>query len=361
MASTVKENKEGFTKRQFDSAKVARAFYHIAGCPTLTNFKHIIRQNIFKNCPVTVADVDVAERIFGPDLGTLKGKSTRRAPLPVVDDNVAIPPEILEEHKDLVLCMDLMYINGMPLFTSIDRSIKFRSVVPIKNRSSTELYQALDVVFRRYNEAGFAITTVHCDQEFKNLMDEVFDELDIVMNYTTTGDHVPEAERNNRTLKERIRAAFHNSPFRSMPRLMLKHLAILCCHQLNIFPAKTGVSSYYSPYAIMTGRSLDYNKCKTPFGSYVQASSHEATRYNSMEPRTIGCIHLGHVPSKQGGHELLHLHTGDYITRPRVTVIPIPDDVIDRVEALAAKQGMAACAALKLLTGTALFTDPRRS
>ena len=106
MASTVKENKEGFTKRQFDSAnKVARAFYHIAGCPTLTNFKHIIRQNIFKNCPVTVADVDVAERIFGPDLGTLKGKSTRRAPLPVVDDNVAIPPEILEEHKDLVLCI----------------------------------------------------------------------------------------------------------------------------------------------------------------------------------------------------------------------------------------------------------------
>ena len=59
-----------------------------------------------------------------------------------------------------------------------------------------------------------------------------------------------------------------------------------------------------------------------------------------MEPRTIGCIHLGHVPSKQGGHELLHLHTGDYITRPRVTVIPIPDDVIDRVEALAAEQGM---------------------
>ena len=69
MASTVKENKEGFTKRQFDSAKVARAFYHIAGCPTLTNFKHIIRQNIFKNCPVTVADVDVAER-FGSRMDT---------------------------------------------------------------------------------------------------------------------------------------------------------------------------------------------------------------------------------------------------------------------------------------------------
>jgi hypothetical protein len=71
MVSTVKENKEGFTKRQFDSATAARAFYHVVGCPTLQNFKHIICQGIFKNCPVTVADVDVAEKIFGPDLGSL--------------------------------------------------------------------------------------------------------------------------------------------------------------------------------------------------------------------------------------------------------------------------------------------------
>ena len=44
-------------------------------------------------------------------------------------------------------------------------------------------------------------------------MDEVKDELDVDMNYTSQGEHVPEAERNNRTIGERIRAAYHNLPY----------------------------------------------------------------------------------------------------------------------------------------------------
>ncbi|MGL4350647.1 MAG: hypothetical protein ACRCT2_08825, partial [Plesiomonas shigelloides] len=339
MVATVKENREGFTTRQFERAKAARTFYHSVGCPTTANFKLIIRQNIIKDCPVTVDDVDLAERIFGPDIGALKGKSTRRKPVPVRDDNVAIPPELLVPHKDLTLCMDVMYVNGLPLFTCIDQSIKFRSVVPLKTRTSRDLFSALDTVFRVYNAAGMTITMVHCDQEFKHHMDMIYDQLSIHMNYTTTGDHVPEAERNNRTLKERIRAAFHNLPFRSLPRIVLKHLILGCCHQLNIFPAKTGISAYFSPYALVLGRNLPYKQYSIPFGSYVQAS-HEALDYNTMEPRTIGCLHLGHVPSVQGGHHLLHLNTGLLTTRPRATVIPITDDVIARVEELAAADGM---------------------
>ena len=86
MVSTVKENCKHFTTRQFACAKAAREFYHIVGCPTLQNFKYIIRQNTFKNCSVSVADVDLAEKIFEPDLGALKGKSTRRPPVPVSND-----------------------------------------------------------------------------------------------------------------------------------------------------------------------------------------------------------------------------------------------------------------------------------
>ena len=354
LVSTVKENLAGFTKLQHDRARVARAFYHSVGCPTLTNLKLIIRQNIIKNCPVTVEDVDVAELIFGPDLGTLKGKSTRRKPVPVRDDNIAIPPELTMQHKNLVLCMDLMFICGLPMFTCIDRSIKYRSVVPLKNRRSKELYRALDVVFRVYNAAGFTITEIHCDQEFKHQMDLIYDNLDITMNYTTTGDHVPEAERNNRTLKERIRAAFHNLPFHAMPGAMLKQLVLMCCHQLNIFPSKTGISDYFSPYSIMSGRNIDYSRLSIPFGSYVQAS-HEAIDYNTLQPRTIGCIHLGQVPSKQGGHRLLHLSTGGTLTRPRATVVPMSDDVISRVEALAAAEGIKS---LKLADRNGNIFDP---
>ena len=42
MVSTVNENKLGYTKRQFEDAKRARRLYHIVGCPTVENFKHIL-------------------------------------------------------------------------------------------------------------------------------------------------------------------------------------------------------------------------------------------------------------------------------------------------------------------------------
>ena len=44
-------------------------------------------------------------------------------------DTVEIPPAIKEKHSELTLCMDLMDVNGMLMFTSIDKSIRYRSVV----------------------------------------------------------------------------------------------------------------------------------------------------------------------------------------------------------------------------------------
>ena len=44
------------------------------------------------------------------------------------------------------------------------------------------------------------ITDIYCDGEFNNLMDEVNGKLNINMNYTSKGEHVPEEERNNRTI-----------------------------------------------------------------------------------------------------------------------------------------------------------------
>ena len=49
MVTTVTENKIGYTKRQIADAEKARKLYHNLGCPTIQNFKHILRQNIIQN------------------------------------------------------------------------------------------------------------------------------------------------------------------------------------------------------------------------------------------------------------------------------------------------------------------------
>jgi len=202
IATTVKENQMGYTQQQFEDARKARRLYHIMGCPTVQNFKHILRQNIIKNCPVTIEDVNNAEKIFGPDIGTMKGKTTRSQPPAVKKDNIEIPKELLEKHQDLILYMDVMFINNIPLLTSIDGLIRYRSLIPLQSRDKDELYRGIDAILRNYNKAGFRIKELYCDGEFKALIDEVKDELNIDVNYTARGEHVPQAERNNRTIGE---------------------------------------------------------------------------------------------------------------------------------------------------------------
>ena len=340
LVSTVSENQKGYTQRQFENAKRARKLYHILGCPTVENFKHILRQKIIKNCPVTIDDVNIAEKIFGPDIGAMKGKNTRHRPTPVKDDLVEIPKELREQHANLTLCMDIMYVNGMPMLTAIDRSIKYRSLIPLDSRVADKLYKGLDKIFRLYNNAGHLITSVNCDGEFRSIMDDVADDLDVKMNYTARSEHVPEAERNNRTIGERIRATYHNLPYKAIPRIMLRHLAMVCTKQLNYFPAKGGVSSYLSPHVILTSRDLDYEvHCQVPFGAYVQVNQ-ENIPTNTPAPRTIDAIYLRPMSNKQGGHEVMNLATGQVITRTKVWERPVTELVIKAVETMAAEQGI---------------------
>ena len=94
----------------------------------------------------------------------------------------------------------------MPFMTSITRKLYYRTAQYIPSRTSKDLYAGLDNIFRLYSGAGFRISKIYTDQEFETIMDEVKDELDVEMQYSTSQAHVPEAERNNRVLKERIRA-----------------------------------------------------------------------------------------------------------------------------------------------------------
>ena len=166
------------------------------------------------------------------------------------------------------------------------------------------------------------------------------DELDIEMNYTSKNEHVPEAERNNRTIGERIRAAYHHLPYKAIPKVMLTHLAIDECAKLNYFLAKGGVSEYYSPHMILKRESIDYNKhCKFKFGSYVQATQDNSPT-NTNAPRTIDAIYLRPANNKQEGHIVMNLQTGLAMTRHKLWEVPVTDMVIKAVEALAKQQGI---------------------
>lgn len=147
---------------------------------------------------------------------------------------------------------------------------------------------------------GYSVNIIHCNGEYKSLIKSVQDKLQTTLNFANSMDHVPEAERNNQTIKEQIQAAFHRLPYKALPNMMFWYLAMECTSKLNLFPAKGGISLYYSPRVLFNQWAIDYNKEFTVyFGTYVQAQPN-LTYTNTNTPRTLDAIYLRYQVFKAG-------------------------------------------------------------
>ena len=88
----------------------------------------------------------------------------------------------------------------------------------------------------------------------------------------------------------------------------------------------------------MSGETLDYKKhLSLQIGQYCQVHEEDNPR-NSQIARTKGAISLGPSGNLQGGFKFMALNTGKKIVCRSWDVIPMPDVVIARVNALGSDQ-----------------------
>ena len=329
---TTKQQAEAYSKRQVERARAARKVQNILMFPSTREYmdKGIKQLRI---CTITRGDILAAEDIYGPNLGSLKGKTVRRNPSGqhgVIDP---VPEQIMRLHNNIHLAGDIFFINNLAFLLTMSRGVRFLTVEFLGSRQIDQIRKSLKSVMQVYHHRGFKITSLHADHEFEPLR-PYFPML------TTTGadDHVPDIERMIRTLKGRARSAYRLLPFKHVPRIIVIHLVKNTVMWMNSFTADNGCSQEYSPRYIMTGKQLDFGKhARLEFGEYVQ--THEK-HDNSMQERTTGAICLGPTGNDQGTHWFMSLTTGLKIARTRWTALPMPQDVIERVNEMGRKQGM---------------------
>ena len=142
-----------------------------------------------------------------------------------------------------------MHVNYVHQF---DKDIWFSVLVPLSNRTKEEWYRALYVLMIHYNKAVFSIKCIECDGGFKSIMDEVSDDMVIEMNCVNPEDHVSEAERNNRMIKEMFQISYYRFPYKNIPIIVIVNLAMNVAQILNLFPAKVVVLDQYIPHMIIS-------------------------------------------------------------------------------------------------------------
>ena len=76
------------------------------------------------NNPITKNDIDLVESIFGKDVSAIKGETTRKKPLPVVENEIEIPQELVQRQRN-TLCIDGMMVNSIHFLSTISRNIYY--------------------------------------------------------------------------------------------------------------------------------------------------------------------------------------------------------------------------------------------
>ena len=158
-----------------------------------------------KNSPITRDAVRTAQDIWGISRPYLQGKSTRRRNDAVQLDNEVItvlPPDILPKYKDIVIGIDIMYVNGTPFSTTVSRTIQFGTATEMDGATMENVLIALKVITSTYESRGFKILAIAADNGFSALAnDPDFIDMKITLNLTAENEHEPYIERFNRTIK----------------------------------------------------------------------------------------------------------------------------------------------------------------
>jgi hypothetical protein len=171
--------------------------------PSDNNYKWILRSNQIQECPVKPEDAKIAEKIWGPSVPSLKGKTTCKTPPAVPSNIVEIPVEICQLHRNVTLSIDIFFVNKIPFFLTLSRKICFTTVTHLANRKTATIFAASKSIFTYYLQKGFQIVTVTADNKFSPLAELLYDLPGApTLNLTSANEHKPYIEQRICIVKE---------------------------------------------------------------------------------------------------------------------------------------------------------------
>ena len=104
---------------------------------------------------MSVRNIDTDQEIWGKEISALKDKTVRGKPTVVASDCIKIPKEIANLKKTVFLTAAIFFVNGIPFFISLSRTIDFTGVSCLKGRTSAIIFDAFkDILDYIYSEVS---------------------------------------------------------------------------------------------------------------------------------------------------------------------------------------------------------------
>ncbi len=274
-------------------------------------------------------------KIFGPDLASVHGKTVHWTPAPVVTDYVAVAWQLVEANKAVTLAADVFFVDGTAFLVTISRRINFVTAEHVLVRTATSLSRHLSWILLVCGRVEFRVRRMSMDREFekiKGLMPIV------ECNTTAAEEHVSEAERTIRTIKEHTRGIVMTLLFIYIPQRMKIEFIYFTVLWLNAFLIRTGISVTDLLWELLVQWWLDYKKhCRVLPGTYCEVHD-EPDPSNTMVACTHKEIALGPIGNLQDSVQFFCLNSGQVLKRRSFIAMLMTTRVIKRVNAIGERE-----------------------
>ena len=329
---TVSGNKGLYTKREVIQADKAKHYQRTISYITAGDLIKLLASGKIKNAEVSVQDVVRSVKIYGKDLGNLKGKTTaKKGPIVNLESDPVIKGIVQVQQYGYV---DIMFVNNIKYLIAVFGPSEYVIMKKLPSRKQEDILISLKKATTFMRLAGFQIVLIRCDGESGIEADWLRENVDIDID-TTGGESVAVIERKLRTIKERVRATVNTLPM-MLTETMQDWLVQSVIYYLNYIPT-SNTNDNRSPAEKVKGRILDAKSdLKHAFGDYVQIGDQETD--NSMQERTRGAIALMPTGNKEGSWWYLVLKTWKPVKRNWAERLPMPDEVIEYINEKAIKQ-----------------------
>ena len=218
LVTTVNDKMKKYTVKQVKQAELAREYQRKLGYASPGQLIKLIGQGKLVNSNITAQDVVRSLDIWGPDLGSLKGKTPSHQAQ--IEEEQPILDKLQERNQ--IMYIDLMFLNGNPFLIAVVKPLEYVMVNKLNKRDNLTLWTSLESDIRHITKYGFSIDLVRVDGEeainskwFETKLASIGTALDT----TGAGEAVTVVERKIRQVKDKVRAVVNTLPYNLTEKL----------------------------------------------------------------------------------------------------------------------------------------------
>lgn len=207
LVQTVGDNTQLYTKREVAGATKARDMLIKMGYPAVKEAIATVQSGT--NFDITSRDFQIADAIWGPDIGSPKGKTVKHSSRAA---DMSIGKVIAQVEQ--TLAVDIMFVEGVPSLIGVSTPLDLTLAVSLTSfetskasRAATVIKKGVMEIISTMRSRNFIVTTIMSDGEGSiGAVAAELKMLGIELDISGAGGHVSRVERRIRVIKERVRA-----------------------------------------------------------------------------------------------------------------------------------------------------------